>query len=124
MTNNFDVVVTSIGNAFYRTEAETGIFEWQPTAQEVHFLTQLLQKPPDLLKDAAFETLYAASAKQLAILPDNNLTCTRKQCSAPNSCGFIPNYPIIHFESSTSKPNAPWVELAEVAGLFRTLASS
>ena len=58
LPEDFDVVITSLGNAFYRTDKLTGKFEWQPTKREIEFLETLAGPNIANLKDFAFKTWF------------------------------------------------------------------
>jgi hypothetical protein len=122
LPEDFDIVVTSIGNAFYRTNSETRLFEWLPTEKEVHFL-ELLRKKVGFsktgdLKEFAFNQMYAAKAPSLVISRKTGVRCTRKKCDNPDECGFIPNYPVIEFDSTSLTPVKGWVLINEVQKLL------
>lgn len=124
LPEDFDVVITSIGNAFYRTDKETGIFEWKPNPTEDEFLKSLVAKDKVeglSLKNYAFNKMYVALSKDLFVSKKNKIGCTRKKCSIPDSCGFIPNYPRIVFQVSKATPNPPWFEATGLESLIKEL---
>jgi len=117
--SDFDVVITSIGNAFYRT-SEDGAFCWSPSDEEIDFLQRLFDKPnfaSDELKPLAFKQMYCAKSSDIAVSSENTVECTRRNCPLRDSCGFIPNYPIITFNSSMQSING-WHSLEQAASLF------
>ncbi len=108
----FDFVVTSIGNAFYETD-EKGLYFWQPTLNAQQFLEKLGIKN----QAEAFSKMLIARSQDL-IANENNYTsfsiqCTCRECQDLN-CGFIPNYPIIYFDKNTGIPLAPWLPLEQI----------
>lgn len=117
LPHDFDIVITSIGNAFYRTNNETHLFEWKPTDSEIKFLENMRTKldinHSVTLKDLAFNQMYVARSNALTISSGNNLRCTRRSCQSEN-CGFIPNYPIMKFNEHTLQPEQPWVPLKDI----------
>jgi hypothetical protein len=113
LPRDFDLVVTSIGNAFYETNRQTGVFEWAPSDVALSFLGQLAAGSTPNLKDFAFQQIYLARSKHLSIHPQNQVSCTRKECPSPDDCGFIPNYPVIHFPKDSRQPAWPWSPLAD-----------
>lgn len=117
LPKDFDIVISSIGNAFYKTDKKTGRFEWAPTDVEKKFLIKL-GAPSDNLKDFAFHKMYAARTKDIAVSPHNKVQCTRSKCKNKNSCGFIPNYPIIYFNPGTLKPVNGWVEVEKISSFL------
>lgn len=113
---DFDVVVTCLGNAFYRTNKQANRFEWKPSDSEENFLREI--GGGDDLKTFAFEWMCAAKANDLAVLSKNKTNCSRRNCSSKSNCGFIPNYPIVEFESASKKPSHPWVHLEDIENLM------
>lgn len=115
---DFDIVISSIGNAFYKTDNKTGLFEWRPTKTKEEFLQKLNPYSQENLKDFAFRKMYVAKTEDLVIGHASGVVCTRKKCDNKTSCGFIPNYPIIYFNSKTNKPTNGWVPIEESLSLF------
>ena len=118
---DFDVVITSIGNAFYATDPKTGRFIWSPTKNGIDFLNKLNTNGEKDLKDFTFNKMYAAKTKDLFISRGNRIVCTRTKCKNKGNCGFIPNYPIIHFNEVTGEPDNGWVEIGKADTLFNSL---
>lgn len=117
---DFDVVITSIGNVFYRTNPKTDVFEWKPTEQELKFLESInIAKEPNL-KDFAFNRLYLSKSTNL-VTSKVAVVCSRKLCKNKNNCQFIPNYPKIIFDTSTVEPTNGWVEISQSESLFKEL---
>ena len=120
---DFDIVVSSIGNAFYTTDKETGFFEWKPTKAGTDFLEKIGFTDRENFRDFAFKTMFVAKASDLAI-GKNGITCTRGLCKNKKACGFIPNYPIITFDKKTNKPTNKWVSIQEILSLFKDFIKS
>lgn len=120
LPTDFDFVVTSIGNAFYITNSDTGLFEWGPSESAKRFLQSIHLKSEENrdLKDFAFHKLYIARTSNLAVRPENNVMCTRQKCKTPENCNFVPNYPIIRFQFNRTTPDYPWFELKDSLPLF------
>jgi len=96
--SDFDILITSIGNAFYETNLETDMFEWSPTEEGESFLKKMFNKRRKTnLKDLTFNRMYVTTSENIAIKKGAWHKCTRKACKAKSSCGFIPNYPKIYF---------------------------
>ena len=112
-------MITSIGNAFYRTDRNTGLYEWRPKEIEENLLLRLKPSTRENLKDFAFRTMYVARTEDLAAKPDTGVICSRHKCKNKTNCGFIPNYPIIHFDAATAKPTNGWVPVEESSELFK-----
>lgn len=121
---DFDVVITSIGNAFYRTDKKTGLYEWKPTQIEQQFLLKMAPSSEVNLKDFAFNRIYAARTIDIAAKPNTGVLCSRAKCKNKSSCGFIPNYPIIRFDAATNKPTNGWIPIEESASFFKAFITS
>lgn len=119
---DFDVVITSIGNAFYVTDKKTGLFEWKPTKQGSDFLKMIVGSFTGDLRDFAFNTIFIANTKDLAI-NNNSVLCTRGACINKKNCGFIPNYPIINFDRNSNTPNYGWVSIRNCEKIFKEFVS-
>jgi hypothetical protein len=117
MPDDFDIVITSLGNTFYQTNTQSG-FEWKPTAKQTEFIQKLNVSKSLSDKDFAFYQMYAAASSDLAIRVENEITCTRQRCPDKKNCGFIPNYPIIEFEANATKPTNCWFSLEDSEQLF------
>ncbi len=106
---DFQIVITNSANAFYETDEATDLFEWQPDTKGVAFLRSLSGlEDVNALQHFAYNKMYLADSSHLAILPTNNVQCTREKCTTPNNCGFIPNYPLLIFEKNAIAPKFPW----------------
>jgi hypothetical protein len=121
LPGDFDVVVTSIGNAFYTTDRQ-GRFKFAPNKQGREFLRFVCDCRDEELQEAAFDQLYIAATADLAVSEENGVVCTRKKCAAPDRCGFIPNYPLLTFPPRSRTPALPWRPLDDAAVLFRQIA--
>jgi hypothetical protein len=122
LPTNFDVVITTIGNAFYTTNEENDLYDWQPKPAAILFLNKLTQSN-DLakLQYFAFQQMYLAQSNDLAITPENGVTCTRRGCPKPTNCGFIPNYPIISFKKDTTIASKPWTSVENAVDFFKQI---
>lgn len=110
---DFDLVVTSIGNAFYETD-DDGLFIWEPTDEGKEFLSRLLgETNPELQQQAGFNKMFVASSKDLAV-GNGFQKCVRKTCTDKDNCGFIPNYPPIIFDGETLRPTNGWYPIEEI----------
>jgi hypothetical protein len=110
LTSDFDVVASSFGNAFYTTDKENGEYIWSPDASHRDVVEKILQNQKVDLKKAAFDYILVAKASDLS--PAAGFTpCARKTCKHKDSCAFIPNYPVVKFDSSSGAPIKPWNSL-------------
>lgn len=117
---DYDIVITSIGNAFYDTDKKTGFFEWKPTKQGVDFLEKIAGSKSVDLRDFAFNTMFIAKTSDLAI-HNNGVLCTRGLCKNKKNCGFIPNYPIIFFDKNKTVANNGWHSIKDSEKIFEEL---
>ena len=117
---DFDIVISSIGNAFYTTDKETGYFEWKPTQKGEEFLQKIGATKRESFKDFAFRSLYVAKSSDLQI-KNNGVVCTRAKCKNKKACGFIPNYPVIKFDQNTNQANNNWVSIENSLHLFKSI---
>ncbi|MFN0203480.1 MAG: restriction endonuclease [Bacteroidia bacterium] len=125
LPTDFDVVLTSIANTFYTTEEESNSFEWNPTDAAIDFLHSISREKIEHtdLQYFAYHKMYLAAANDLAVKNGNTASCSRKACSNPSNCGFIPNYPSIIFEKGEKIPNQPWVEIENAEQFFKRIIS-
>jgi hypothetical protein len=116
---DFNFVITSLANAFYETD-ENGIFVWQPNEQGQIFLAKKYGKnlSNEEYQDRAFADMYIARSQDIAITTENNIQCTRRQCTTPTNCGFIPNYPQIIFDEDMSVIQGNWFHISEIEQLL------
>src|SRR3989344_1698717 len=120
---DFDIVITSIGNAFYTTDKKTGFFEWKPSKAGEDFLQKIGFTGKENLRDFAFKTMFIAKASDLTI-GKNGIVCTRGLCKNKKACGFIPNYPIITFDKKTNQPSNKWISIKDALSLFEDFVKS
>lgn len=119
---DFDVVLTTIGNTFYRTN-ELGEYEFRPSEDELQFL-ELINPGHADHKVGAFEKMYLAKASDLCVgNPEHPIICGRKKCDNKNACGFIPNYPSIIFPEDSIDPVNGWVSVNKCLSLFQSLVT-
>mgnify|MGYP003375785045 CR=1 FL=1 len=110
--SDFDLVVTSIGNAFYETDSE-GLFYFDPCENGIDFLKKLNAYD----QEKAFNKMFVARSVDLVANTRNAITCSRQKCNNPN-CGFIPNYPYMHFDTITNRVIHPWYPIEEIEALL------
>lgn len=123
LSADFDIVISSIGNAFYTTDKKTGYFEWSPSLKGKEFLRRIGASGENSFQDFAFKTIYVAKTSDLKI-GNNGVICTRAKCKNKKTCGFIPNYPVINFDKKTNKPTNGWVSIKESLSLFENLVKN
>lgn len=120
LPSDFDAVITSIGNSFYETD-DSGIFVWSPSNDGTSFLEKIYGSENNMSpKDFAFSSMYVAKSSDLAI-NNNGVICTRKKCTEKESCGFIPNYPVIKFSTDSKEPLSAWVLLENSERIFLSI---
>lgn len=123
---NFDVVITSLANAFYETDRNTMFYEWRPSTTGSEFL-QRFNPPRDIdIKTFAFNLMYIAKADELSITRANGVVCTRRRCSNKEECEFIPNYPIINFDNTliVPRPDHRWTPIEQAERLFTSMLNN
>jgi hypothetical protein len=108
----FDLVITSIANAFFETDTD-GLFFWSPTKEAKEFLTNLGVSN----QNDTFSKMYVAKSDHLAANQINKVKCTRQKCQDCN-CNFIPNYPVINFDRSSGQPLLPWIAIDNIESLL------
>ncbi len=116
-STDFDLVVTSIGNAFYETD-EDGLFIWAPDEDGEEFLGLLLgYHNNNELQQLAFNKMYVNTSANLSV-GNGMQTCVRRKCTNQNNCGFIPNYPPIVFNGDTLQPINGWIPIESIQDLL------
>lgn len=120
LPSDFDVVITSIGNAFYDTDKKTGLFEWVPKKNGEEFLKKFYPDKIENLQSFGFRKMYASKTESLTIGHTSGVVCTRAKCKNKKDCNFIPNYPIINFDTKTNQPINKWVDLDDCLSLFQS----
>jgi hypothetical protein len=122
LTTDFDVVASSFGNAFYTTDKESGEYIWKPTSSHKGVIEKILQSPNVDLKKAAFDYMLVAKASDLS--PAAGFArCGRKACKHRDSCVFIPNYPVVKFDSASGEPTKPWSSLKSLEAVLLEVLS-
>lgn len=121
LPSDFDVVITSLANAFYETDPTTEEFVWNPTPEGKEFLNRLAGGaiPEAELQNYAFQQMYIAKSSDLVISSNTGIVCTRRKCETKDSCGFIPNYPVIKFENGAVNNN--WSPIVNAEEFFASL---
>ncbi|WP_017304164.1 helix-turn-helix domain-containing protein [Spirulina subsalsa] len=123
---DFDIVVTSIANAFYVTDSNTGLYEWQPKTSATEFFNILFSanelniEQAEIQRNLAFQQIYIARSQDITTCANNGIVCTRRKCQNPYNCGFIPNYPIISFDLATGNVLPPWFKLSDCLPLLES----
>jgi hypothetical protein len=117
---HFDIVATSIANAFYETD-ETDGYVFAPNKQGSKFIQQL-HPPNDDWQSFLYNKIYLARSVDLIVSKKSNVTCTRRECRNKTNCGFIPNYPLINFKLNQKQrlvTTNHWLAIEQVPELFR-----
>lgn len=100
-----------------------GEYEFTPNKKELEFLEKLNPGHRNH-RVGAFSRLYLAKSADLYVgNPSYNIKCVRQKCKAQGhskNCGFIPNYPIIHFPDNSIDPDNGWMSIEQCAELFRS----
>lgn len=118
LPTDFDFVITSIGNSFYQTVDNQYVF--QPTENQLPFLNNF---PNINLRDETFNTLYISRSTKISVNTENHVVCTRHKCQNKTNCGFIPNYPIIKFNTNSLIPTNNWYPINRCHELFTSFCN-
>lgn len=131
--SNFDVVATSIGNAFYETsEDEDGnlMYKFQPTEAGKKFIKRLSPALDNetALQEFVYNKVYFASSLDIAVSSTSGVVCNKRNCLNRSDCGFIPNYPVINFGNVTDlspdlipSPKNQWIEIEKAQQFFEAI---
>jgi len=121
LPTDFDLVITSIGNAFYQTD-DQGLMYWNPTPDEINWLKFICETDDlSILQDAAFNKIYVISSHDVSVKNGGFQTCTRRKCNNTSDCGFIPNYPTLTFPRNSKTPSDGWIELSNIETVLQGL---
>lgn len=130
---SFDVVATSIGNAFYETlEDNDGnlMYKFEPSEKGMQFIQRLKPSANDeeFLQEFVYNKVYLASSLDITVSNNSGVICSKQACADKHNCGFIPNYPIINFgniEELSSQviphPQNDWVEIERCLPFFESI---
>ena len=121
LPSDFDLVITSIGNAFYQTD-NNGLMYWAPTPKETEWLKFLCETNDESrLQDLTFNKIYVITSKELSVYDGGYQSCTRRKCEDNTNCGFIPNYPTLTFEHNQRTPSNGWKSLSKITEVLNLL---
>lgn len=125
--SHFDIVATSLANAFYETDKETMTYVFQPNLAGEEFLRKLRPSSDVDLQTFVYNKVYVARSVDLAVSRESGIVCIKRACKNKYNCGFIPNYPIINFgevgdeeTSTTLVPMNHWIEIDNALTLFES----
>jgi len=131
--SHFNVVATSIGNAFFETlEDDDGnmMYKFQPPKAGRRFI-KMLNPPSDsetTLQEFVYNKVYLAYSVDLAVSRESGVVCGKRLCRQKYDCGFIPNYPVINFgnieempPNTTPAPKNQWIEIEKCQRFFEDL---
>ena len=121
LPTDFDLVITSLANAFYITNSD-GIFVWRPSEAGDIFLSKKYGSglSSEEYQRLAFNDMYVAKSTDISVSRKNKAVCTRRKCGDNENCGFIPNYPQLVFDTPNSSPK-PWVSINNIENILLTL---
>lgn len=120
--SDFDLVFSSFANSFYTTHIDSGEYIWNPSEYQIAFLKKLLNANESKLQAATFEFILIAKASDIAPI-GGYCECKRRDCKSRKTCPFIPNYPVVDFDSITNLPLKPWHPISEVNELLEQVLS-
>lgn len=106
--DDFDFLLTSVGNSFWKTVGNT--YTFSGTKKDFTKMRELFPERftnyGNFQKDAFSMLLYAKSA-ELKVSRGNGIKCSRKACTNREDCGFIPHYPAVILDEVVGG-NSPW----------------
>ncbi|MDK2606127.1 hypothetical protein QO230_00665 [Vibrio vulnificus] len=119
---DFDLVITSLGNSLYITDPEDGTFFYSPTETQATYL----ERSNVHNQHDCFNKMYVALAEDLVVSEANGLghECSRKKCKEQGTntdCQFIPNYPKMEFGETLNDVKAPWLPIERVEELLERI---
>ena len=117
MCHEFDIVLSSLSNAFFKTDKSTLNYFWDASPQEQEFLRLCGlsgESDPKKISDSYF---LMAPAEKLSS-KSRGSKCPRKKCTQPDECIFVPNNPIVNFSATSGNPLAPWFRVENVEAEF------
>jgi len=133
--SHFDVVATSIGNAFYQTiEDDEGnlAYIFSPTDEAIEFITKFNffnncnAHTEEILQEFVYNKIYFIRSSDLIVSPESQVVCTKRKCENKRNCGFIPNYPIINFGNlqdlnvgNDPSPINNWIGIENTEAFFK-----
>lgn len=117
--DDFNFVITSMGNAFWVTEDKR--YTFGGTNDDLNelkrlFPTHFSDTNMDDFKQKVFCFLLIARSEEIRVSVENNIRCTRRRCienGTSTNCGFIPNYPIVNLQD-VATGRAPWKILSDL----------
>lgn len=118
--NDFEYVITSMGNVFWITKDTKYIFKYKDTYSKAlsnlfpsHFSNITTEKE---FKDRTYNFLLIAKSSDIKVSLLNNVTCNRRRCinnGTDKDCGFIPNYPQVNL-ADVAQNKSPWKILEDI----------
>lgn len=125
---HFDVVITTVANAFYETDEETDSYVFRPNEKAKLFLDKF--NPPEDeegLQLFVYNKIYLARSVDLIASPTSGVVCGKQNCTDKVDCGFIPNYPLINFGNVDALPAGAkpvpqnhWIDIEDSLPLFES----
>jgi hypothetical protein len=129
--HHFDVIATSIANAFYVTEKDKELdietYKFKPTAAGEKFIRKL--NPPDEdVQTFVYNRIYLARAEDIVASAASGIKCRRTKCR-DSDCGFIPNDAQVNFgkveelpDGVIPRPINKWIEIEQARAFFADFA--
>jgi len=109
--DDFDFVVTSLGNSLWKTEKNE--YKFNGNEEQHKKLSELFPnhfKSFKNFKEESFNFYLFARSSYIKCKKNNNIKCVRKKCiksEFSENCGFIPNYPIVNLKEVV-EGKSPW----------------
>ena len=119
--DDFDFVITSMGNAFWTT-GDNGSYIFKADKEQTQELSKLFPKifsnkdSLEKFRKKVSNFIIFTKSSNITVCQENKIVCTRKRCIKKGTskyCKFIPNYPIINLKELSSGQGA-WKLLIEI----------
>lgn len=115
--DEFQIVLSSLGNAFYQTNPKTGEYVFSPDTSKLSVIQTVLNSKKSNIQFSAFNYFFVARAQDLTPLR-RGTKCIRQKCKNKAKCRFIPNYPQVHFDSGTGNIKDPWLPASQLENIL------
>jgi hypothetical protein len=117
LAGDFDFVLTTLANSLYATDPVTKEYIWQTTSETELELKRIIGEVIPDLKASTYDYLLISESENLTPM-SGFCKCSRKACRNSDHCQFIPNFPVVKFDSNNSEPLQPWNTLHNLESLL------
>jgi hypothetical protein len=120
--NEFEIVLSSLGNSFYETDLSTGDYVFSPKPHHLPIIQQILSVSTSDFQSDAFSYFFVARSRDLTPAV-RGTKCARQKCTNKSNCRFIPNYPEVKFTPGSGLLQAPWLPISQLENLLLSILS-